>query len=144
MSGVLGLLACLFGRHRFWGWYSRGYGIAICERCHNPTPGGSLRSTAPPAKAPSAGCIRAGGPHDPPPAWGAGERKEMKGNEMNWFNASCPSMKLGSLHIRLWNVFNRRAAAGHWWGVGLLQIGKRHLFYVGDSGVYPLFLRRTP
>ncbi len=64
--------------------------------------------------------------------------------DLNWFNGSPPWLSIGRLRIRLWNIHHRRAVEGHWWGVGLLQIGNRHLCYVGDAGIYLLFLGRTP
>lgn len=62
-----------------------------------------------------------------------------------WFNISGPCFIVRLPHARVtfihvWTLFNRHTADGeHWWGVGVLQVGKRHLFYIGHSGVSALF-----
>lgn len=58
----------------------------------------------------------------------------------DWFNASPRFVKVRGVNVRLWNLFNRNFVEGHWWGVGVLQIGSRHLFYVGHDRVYIGFL----
>jgi hypothetical protein len=69
---------------------------------------------------------------------------------LHWYNISAPLWTIRlprrrHLHICLWNLFNRRCADGdHYWGVGLLQIGHRHLFAVMFSGVSILFIGRIP
>lgn len=64
---------------------------------------------------------------------------------MTWYNISAPLWRVFGTHICLWNLFNRRCADGsHYWGVGLLQIGHRHLFAVMFSGVSILFIGRIP
>lgn len=63
--------------------------------------------------------------------------------DLCWFNWSAPVWRIGRTRVRLWNLFNRRSTQGHWWGVGLLQIGKRHLLFVGHDGVRALFLGET-
>jgi hypothetical protein len=68
---------------------------------------------------------------------------------MTWFNWSAPALVVGHhnqrvAYIWLWNLFNRVSDQGHWWGVGLLQINNRHLFYIGDAGVSILFLKALP
>ncbi len=55
----------------------------------------------------------------------------------DWFNLSAPMVKVGQRYVRLWNLFNRRSTDGHWWGVGLVQIGTRHLAFVGREQGYP-------
>jgi hypothetical protein len=65
-----------------------------------------------------------------------------------WFNASAPQLLFRWLDrcicMRLYNCFNHHTADGeHWWGVGILQIARRHLFYVGDSGISILFLGQS-
>ncbi len=66
-----------------------------------------------------------------------------------WFNLSGPSFKIGLPNNRvnflwLWNAFNRHTAEGdHWWGVGVLQIGHRHLFFVGFCGISIAFIGKT-
>lgn len=62
----------------------------------------------------------------------------------DWFNASAPFLRLGRRRVRLWNLFHRRTDWERHWGVGLLQIGQRHLLFVGHCGVRALFLGETP
>lgn len=66
---------------------------------------------------------------------------------LSWFNLSAPMwivFPIG-LPICLWSLFNRRGADGsHYWGLGLLQIGHRHLFAVMFSGVSIAFIGRIP
>ena len=66
-----------------------------------------------------------------------------------WFNWSSPMwllpcrepwVRLPFRTVRLWNLFNRRSTEGHWWGVGLLQLGQQHLFLACDHGVCVLFV----
>jgi hypothetical protein len=63
---------------------------------------------------------------------------------IKWFNFSSPYFSktiYGKyLFIRLWNFFNRVSKDGHFWGIGLLQIGNRHLIYVGHSGISLFFI----
>lgn len=59
---------------------------------------------------------------------------------LRWFNISAPYWLIGPVRLRLWNLFNRRAQDGHYWGLGLLQINGRHLLYIGHSGVGLFFL----
>lgn len=58
---------------------------------------------------------------------------------LTWFNVSAPVWlipaphRAGKVFVRLWNLHRRHSAKdGKWWGFGLLQIDKRHLFYVGQ------------
>jgi hypothetical protein len=60
-----------------------------------------------------------------------------------FFNLSTPWWRIGRHHVRLLQVFNRDTTVGHFWGIGVLQIGHRHLLYVGWQGVRVLFLGRT-
>lgn len=65
-----------------------------------------------------------------------------------WFDIGGPCFKLNyGRRVRfvwLWNLFNRHTADGdHWWGIGVFQIGNRHLFYVGHNGVSIAFVGRT-
>lgn len=63
---------------------------------------------------------------------------------INWFNLGCPKIKVFGRNVWLWNCFNRKTSDGdHWWGVGLLQVGSRHLFFVGHCGVSVLFVGKT-
>jgi hypothetical protein len=55
-----------------------------------------------------------------------------------WFNLSSPHWMIpaphraGKMTIRLWNLHRRHSKNdGRWWGVGVLQIGRRHLAYIG-------------
>ena len=66
---------------------------------------------------------------------------------LRWFNVGAPAFRIGKRGplVVLWNLFNHHTNTGeHWWGAGLLQVGNRHLFYVGYSGVSLLFIGRTP
>ena len=59
--------------------------------------------------------------------------------DLMWFNASSRMHK----SVRLWNLFNRRQSfgGGGWvWGVGVLQVGHRHLAYVGSQGLCLFFV----
>jgi hypothetical protein len=65
-----------------------------------------------------------------------------------WFNISGPCFKIAYRRrvnfIHLWTLFNRHTADGdHWWGVGVLQIGNYHLFYIGHGGISVAFIGRT-
>lgn len=57
-----------------------------------------------------------------------------------WFNVSGPYAvvrlpRQRAIYVCAWNLFNRRTADGeHYWGIGLMQIGHRHLCYIGHSG----------
>jgi hypothetical protein len=63
---------------------------------------------------------------------------------LRWFNASSPALLVGNVYLRAWNVFNRVCADGnHYWGIGVLQIQRRHLFYIGDSAVSVLFMGQS-
>ena len=62
-------------------------------------------------------------------------------NSTTWFNLN-PGFKPG----RRWKVFNaffRRSTERTWWGFGVLQMGKRHLFFVGNVGISILFFGTT-
>jgi len=61
-----------------------------------------------------------------------------------WFNLSTPRWRIGRTGVRLFQVFNRVSTDGHWWGIGLLQVGKRHLLFIGSCGVRALFIGETP
>lgn len=72
--------------------------------------------------------------------------------DLRWLNVSTPLWLVGrkGIPIRLFQAFNRVSTEGHWWGVGVLQCGNRHLLLVAGShgaegarGIYPFFLRRT-
>jgi hypothetical protein len=61
----------------------------------------------------------------------------------HWFNISTPHLVVRGVFLKLFNCFNRRSTDGHFWGLGFLQVGHRHLFYVGHSGVSIGFLGTT-
>lgn len=66
----------------------------------------------------------------------------MDWSNRRWFNVSAPMWRLpipGNERrtVRLWNAWRRLSNDGRWWGVGLLQIGRRHLLYVGRTQGYP-------
>jgi hypothetical protein len=58
--------------------------------------------------------------------------------DLTWFNAGFGRFKVLGKNCKLFNCFNRVNAddeGDHWWGIGIGQIGHRHLFYVGHSGI---------
>ena len=61
----------------------------------------------------------------------------------DWFNLSGKVFKMFGKYCKLWNLFNRNSTIGHHWGIGVLQIGHRHLFFVGTAGVSIVFFGRT-
>jgi len=71
-----------------------------------------------------------------------------------WCNVSAKPLHVRGRIVRLWNLYHRRSTEGHWWGVGILQIDRRHLFFVGRTQGYDdqtevwavsvLFLSVTP
>ena len=63
--------------------------------------------------------------------------------DMLWFNLKSPTFKVLGKTVKLWNLFNRVSEDAHWWGVGLLQVGKRHLFLAHHGGVCLLFLNES-
>lgn len=63
-----------------------------------------------------------------------------------WFNLGGPCFivrKPRTFFVWPWVLFNRVSTEAHWWGLGVLQVGKRALFYVGDGGVSFLFFGET-
>jgi hypothetical protein len=61
---------------------------------------------------------------------------------LNWFNLGARSILFrtnrsqSGIRVVPWNLFRRHTSDGdRWWGGGILQIGNRHLFYVGHTGV---------
>ena len=69
--------------------------------------------------------------------------------DLRWFNLGAPVIRVRipgrffPVRIKLWNLFRNCSNYGHQWGIGLLQIGKRHLFFVGFCGVSVLFFGKT-
>lgn len=65
--------------------------------------------------------------------------------KFRWFNIGSPVVRIKGRNVRLWNLFNRHTSEGdHWWGVGIIQIGNRHLAFVGYCGIRFLFVGETP
>lgn len=68
----------------------------------------------------------------------------------SWFNLGGPTFMIKRtshsrpIFVWFWNAFNRVTTEGHYWGFGILQIGNRHLFFVGNTGIRAFFLGRTP
>lgn len=62
--------------------------------------------------------------------------------DFNWFNLN-PEFngKVFGRNFKWFNCF-RRLVEGNtlYWGIGLLQIGKRHLFYIGQSSISILYI----
>lgn len=71
--------------------------------------------------------------------------------DLRWFNWSAREIAIRRrdrirtliAYVWLWNIFNRVSTHGHFWGVGVLQIKNRHLFYIGHNGVSICFIGRT-
>ena len=66
-----------------------------------------------------------------------------------WFNLSPHGILWRGYLIKPWNAFNRwfdphwatqMNEPAHQWGFGLLQIGRRHLIYIGHDSAYLLFV----
>lgn len=63
----------------------------------------------------------------------------------NWFNISSEPHIIKKRIFKWWNCYNRVCASGnHYWGIGIVQFGHRHLFYIGHSGIYIFFIGETP
>lgn len=69
--------------------------------------------------------------------------------DLTWFNASLATFNVFGSNVKLYNLFNRQdiergdGSIEHHWGIGLLQIGGRHLLYVGSIGCTVLFAHKT-
>lgn len=60
--------------------------------------------------------------------------------DLTWFNIGFG--RIG--RFKLFNLFNRVSQDdGHWWGFGVCQYGRRHLFFVGTAGVSILWIGQT-
>lgn len=74
-------------------------------------------------------------------------RNDWEWHNRRWFNLSPDFIHWQLLSKRMplikwWNLFNKHSTWGHFWGIGLLQIGGRHLLYVGcGPHVQTLFCR---
>lgn len=57
--------------------------------------------------------------------------------DINWFNASPRFVRLFGVLFKSYNLFNRKYVATqgeplrHDWGIGLIQFGAGHLFFIG-------------
>lgn len=65
---------------------------------------------------------------------------------IRWFNIGPPLVRVFGVYVKPFNAFNRHfdpqhADPPHQWGFGLLQIGHRHLVFVGHDSAYLLFVR---
>ena len=65
-------------------------------------------------------------------------------SSMRWFNWDAPRLSILGRNVWFWVLFNRHSTEGHWWGVGILQVGRRHLLFVGHCGIRALFIGQTP
>ena len=65
--------------------------------------------------------------------------------DLEWFNANAGfrKSKIFGQHWKFFNLFRRVNANMNIWGVGLLQIGNRHLFYIGSNAFSIFFLGKT-
>lgn len=63
--------------------------------------------------------------------------------DFNWFNVSSKMHRINNKHLRLWNLFHRDSKDGRYWGVGILQIGQRHLFYISYNAISILFIGKS-
>jgi len=57
--------------------------------------------------------------------------------DRNWFNVGAKPLTVRGNTVVLWEMFKRRSTDGHWWGVGLLHVNRRSLFFVGRVQGYP-------
>jgi hypothetical protein len=60
---------------------------------------------------------------------------------LKWFNFGTDFLHTFGILWKPLNAFNRESVDGHWWGFGILQIQSRHLFYVGDGGIWLFFVQ---
>lgn len=63
----------------------------------------------------------------------------------NWFNLN-PKFngKLFGRYLFKWfNCFRRVSVGGTYWGIGILQVENRHLFYIGFNGMSVLWIGTT-
>lgn len=67
----------------------------------------------------------------------------MMFKHINWFSFSPKFIKVFGMNFKLYNLFNTHAECGHYWGVGLMQFGQRHLFYIGNAGFKLFFTSKN-
>ena len=61
--------------------------------------------------------------------------------DINWFNFNPKFQgKVFGKNFKWFNCFRRKTTEGLFWGIGLLQIGNRHLLYIGQSGISFLYI----
>ncbi len=68
--------------------------------------------------------------------------RRLKVIDLDWFNLN-PSFngKMFGKNFKWFNAFRRRIEGhGLVYGFGLIQIGGKHLFYVGKNGLFILFI----
>ena len=64
--------------------------------------------------------------------------------DFRWFNITIGERMLLRRRFTLFELFNRHTADGeHWWGIGVLQIDQRWLFYVGYNSASILFIGQS-
>jgi hypothetical protein len=59
--------------------------------------------------------------------------------DLDWFNVGSRVHKISGFNIWLWNCFRRKNEDFDNWGFGFIQIGDRHLFYIGWDRISVLF-----
>ena len=63
---------------------------------------------------------------------------------LHWFNITIGDGNILGRRVTLFEAFNRVCADGdHYWGIGVLQLGQRWLFYVGYNSVSILFIGKS-
>ena len=68
----------------------------------------------------------------------------MYWNNRNWFNLGFDFIKIFGKNFKFYNLFNNITKCGeHFWGFGLIQLGQRHLFYIGDAGLKLFFINKN-
>jgi hypothetical protein len=65
----------------------------------------------------------------------------MEWDGWRWFNVSAPWLRFRDQRVRVrpWNLFHRDSTDGRFWGFGVLQVNRRHLFFWGSSGLWVAF-----
>ncbi len=60
--------------------------------------------------------------------------------DINWFNLNPDfKRKVFGKNFKWFNCFRRVSNDGTYWGIGIIQIGKRHLLYIGYTGTAFMF-----
>lgn len=70
-----------------------------------------------------------------PPVWLDSQKTVFKNNSpsLTWFNLHPDFFNVLGLRFKFYNLFYRVFDEGWCWGVGLIQINGRHLFYLGAN-----------